>query len=538
MVVGDVIDGNARRCPDRVAWTFQGTPWTWSTANERVNRLADSLLSFGLAHEDRVAFLSHNSHRLAEVYFALAKAGLIAVPINAKSVSREIAFILQDVEARALLVSKEFVPRLGPIESDLKRLRCVIGLDEGHGLPVDYEDLLSSASPSPPSSAVHEDSIRAIKYTSGTTGFPKGSISTHKQFLFNITNYLLHLPFTPEDRCLLALPMPAGVGAQLLAAYAYRACQTFILEKFDPAQVLDAIERERITRIYLVPTMIAALVNEMISRPRDLSSVRLMGYGGSPAPMALIRKAMEVLGCPFYQSFGASETGGFICYFTPEDHQHKLGSGCEPADFRGKQVTPCGREAQGFHIRIVNSEGNPLRAGEVGEMVVRGDSLMSGYWRRPQETREVLRDGWLFTGDMAKIDAEGYIHIVDRKRDMIISGGLNVYSAEVESVIQEHPAVSEVAVVGVPDPYWGEAVRAFVVRKKGETCSAEELLRFCADNLASYKRPQSIVFLEALPKTSSGKVLKVQLRSENWGEKLSPDAPHDLSLNPPAGGSL
>src|SRR3990172_11109190 len=245
MVVGDVIEGNARRCPDKIAWIFQQNSWSWASANERVNRLANGLLGYGLGHQDRVAFLSHNSHRLAEIYFALAKAGLIAVPINTKSVSREIAFILQDVEASALLVSQEFVPRLGPIESQLKKLRCVIGLDDGHGLSVGYEELLSSASPTPPTSQVGENSIRAIKYTSGTTGFPKGTISTHKQFLFNITSYLLQLPFTAEDRCLLALPMPAGVGAYLLTVYAYRACPTVILEQFDPAMVLETIERER-----------------------------------------------------------------------------------------------------------------------------------------------------------------------------------------------------------------------------------------------------------------------------------------------------
>ena len=520
MVVGDVIEGHARRCPDKIAWIFQQSSWNWASANERVNRLANGLLGFGLRHQDRVAFLSHNSHRLAEIYFALAKAGLIAVPINAKSVSREIAFVLQDVEASALLVSQEFVPRLGPIESQLKKLRCVIGLDDGHGLSVGYEELLSSASPTPPTSQVGENSVRAIKYTSGTTGFPKGTISTHKQFLFNITSYLLQLPFTPEDRCLLALPMPAGVGAYLLTAYAYRACPTVILEQFDPALVLETIERERITRIYLVPTMIAALVNEMSSRPRDLSSLRLMGYGGSPAPVALIRRAMEVLGCSLYQSFGATETGGFICYFTPEDHRLNLWTGRESADLWEKQVTPCGREAQGFHIQIVNPKGDSLPAGEVGEMIVKGDSLMSGYWQRPEETQEVLRGGWLFTGDLAKIDEEGYVHIVDRKRDMIISGGLNIYSAEVESVIQEHPAVSELAVVGVPDPHWGEAVRVFLVLKKEGACSAEQIFQFCTDNLASYKRPKSVVFVEQLPKTSSGKVVKGQLRSGNWEGKV------------------
>lgn len=516
MVVGDLIEGNARRCPEKEAWTFADRSWTWSRANERANRLANGLLGLGLRHQDRVAFLSYNSHRLAETYFGLAKAGLIAVPINAKSVSREIAYILQDVGAAALLISREFVPRLTPIEPVLKDLRCVIGLDEGHGLAVDYEDLLSASPPAPPPSRVAEDDVRAIKYTSGTTGFPKGCISTHKQFLSNIANYLQHLPFTPEDRCLLALPMPAGVGAYMLVAYAYRACHTFILERFHPDQVLDAIEREHITRIYVVPTMIAALVSEMNSRERNLSSLRLLGYGGSPAPVALIRSAMEVLGCPLYQSFGASETGGFICFFTPGDHERKIRSASGPSELWEKQVTPCGRESQGFHIRIVDAEGNALPTGEVGEMTVRGDSIMSGYWKRPEETREVLREGWLFSGDLGKIDEEGYLHIIDRKRDMIISGGLNIYSAEIESVIQEHPTVSEVAVVGISDPYWGETVRAFIVPRPGKVCRAEELGKFCAENLASYKRPQSFVFLEELPKTSSGKVLKYELRSGDW----------------------
>lgn len=273
---------------------------------------------------------------------------------------------------------------------------------------------------------------------------------------------------------------------------------------------LDEIERSRITRLYAVPTMLSAMLDALTAKRRDLSSLRAIGYGGGPAAFALIKRAMEAFPCDFYQTFGASEGGGFVTYLKPADHTALVRAGGAVTDRAGIGIMPCGGEVQGFHVRIVNEHGTDLSSDEVGEMWIRSESTMSGYWNRPQQTAEVIRDGWLASGDLAVRDAIGILSIADG--NMIVSGGLNVYSSEVEGVLQEHSGVAEVAVVGVPDPHWGETVTAFVVPHRDARCTVEELQRICEVSLASFKRPKRFHFLERLPKTSTGKVRKLGLR--------------------------
>ena len=516
MQIGEILAGNARRCPQELAWTFDGGSWTWSQANQRVNRLANALCAKGLKAQDRVAFLADNSHRLAELYFALAKANLIAVPINSRSVAREIDYVLQAVDARAFFVSRNLEARLNGVSTDLSRFACVAGIDMGHGQPCDYEEMLAAAASEEPGADFPRSSIRAIKFTSGTTGAPKGVISTHHQYLLSTFNYLLQSPLAQEDRCLLALPMTSGVGVQMLTAYCYRACPTRILPRFDAGTVLDAIEREGVTRLYVVPTMLAALADAQTARRRDLSSMRLVEYAGGPAPISLVRRAAEALRVPLSQTYGSSESGGQLAILPVTDHQRLLAAS---GSRRASESLPFGRESPGYHIRILDDSGNEVPDGEIGEMVVKSDALMSGYWNQPELTAEVLREGWLYTGDLVRRDAQGFLTIVDRKRDTIRTGGFNVHSAEVEAVLSEHPAVREVAVIGEPDDYWGEAIVACVVPHGHVACEEAGLRRFCEQNLASYKRPKRFRFMSALPKTSTGKVRKVELRAtEMTGE--------------------
>lgn len=511
MLIGEILAGNARRYPKRLAWSFEGQSWTWAQVNERVNRLANALIAKGLKPQDRVAFLSENSHRLAELYFALGKAGLIAVPINARSVAREIDYVMKEVDARGLFISSVLASRLKGVTTDLSSLPCVVGVGPGHHQPLDYEALLASGEPHEPEVDVPGSAIRAIKYTSGTTGAPKGVISTHYQYLLSTLNYLLHSPFTEDDRCVLALPMTSGVGIQMLTAYAYRTCITSILPRFDPNAVLDAIERERITRLYVVPTMLAAITDAQSARPRDLSSLRMIEYAGGPAPLSLVNRAADVLKVPLAQTYGSSESGGQLAFLPPADHERLLRAS---GGRRLSESLPFGREMPGYHIRIVDEQGRDLPDGEVGEMLIKSEALMSGYWNQPELTAEVLRDGWLYTGDLVRRDPEGWLTIVDRKRDTIATGGFKVYSAEVEGVLSEHPAVQEVAVIGERDEYWGEVIVACVVLNKGAACDSVELDRFCEQNLAGYKRPKRYRFMGDLPKTSTGKVRKVELREQ------------------------
>jgi len=513
MVVDEIIAGNARRKPDDVGWSFEGQTWRWREINERVNRCAQALLGLGLVPGDRVALISENSHQVAELYFAIPRAGLIIVPINPLSVRREIDYVLRDVGARALLISTPFVNRLEPIAELLQVVDFVIGIEADAALPQTIEQLMATVSSEPPSVKTSEDAVRAIKYTSGTTGAPKGCLSTHKQFLINILNYFIQMPFSSSDRVLLCLPMTAGVGIAMLTAYTYLGLSTVILRRFKAGETLDAIAVHKITRMYAVPTLLAALADEQEARPRDLNKLKLIGYGGQAAPQPLILRVMNVLGCSLYQVFGASETGGFVSYFTPQDHERLRCGDFKAVDTYGRNIVPCGREVQGFHLRVVDDEHRDLPVGQVGELAVRSDSNFSGYWNRPEQSAEVLVDGWLYTGDLAVCDPEGYYYVVDRKRDMIKSGGLSVYSAEVEAALQDHPAVAEAAVIGVADPYWGEKVHAYIVVRDGATLSEEEIARFSTERLASYKRPKRFIFLDKLPRTSSGKLRKVELRA-------------------------
>ena len=511
MLIHELIEGNARRRPDGVAWEFAGRRRTWAEVEESTAFMAGNLARLGVRPGDRIGLFADNSDYLAELYFALARYGVIAVPINPRSVRREVEYILSDVGARGLIVSARLAPQLRQGPGEPLKVDILIGAGDGHGCPIDLGELYA---PAPRvASPTGGDPIRAIKYTSGTTGAPKGCISTHRQFLFNIQNYLIQMPFADDDRCLLALPMTAGVGIYLLTAYVYKGLPTVIHDRFDAAAFLDDVERARITRFYAVPTMLSSLVNNLAEKPRDLSSLRYIGYGGAPAAFALIKRAMEAFGCRFYQTFGASESGGFVTYLKPQDHLDLIAADAATTDQAGTSIMPCGREVQGFHVRIVDESGHDVPDGRVGEMWVRSDSTMSGYWNRPEQTAETIRDGWLNTGDLAVRDAKGIISVVDRKRDMIISGGFNIYSSEIEAIIQQHPGVAEVAVVGVPDPHWGETIAAFVVVHPGASCSADELTHICEVNLASYKRPKVFHFIETLPKTNTGKVRKVELRS-------------------------
>jgi acyl-CoA synthetase (AMP-forming)/AMP-acid ligase II len=509
MLVHEIVAGNARRRPESVAWRFQGRAWRWGEVAARTDRLCLALQAMGFSCGDRVGVFAENSHLLAELYFALPRIGLIVVPINPRCVAREVAFILQDVGARALLVSARLAERVAgaalPVE-------MVLGLEDGSGFAETVERLIARGGLGAIDEQRDPDAIRAIKYTSGTTGQPKGCISTQRQFIGNFLNYLIQLPFTREDHCLLPLPMTAGVGIQMLTAYAYAGAETLILDRFDAAAALDAIETHGITRFYAMPTMLAALADEQERQARDLRSLRLIGYGGQAAPVSLVRRAMEVLGCGFYQTFGASEAGGFVLYLMPLDHARLRDGGLEQSDSYGRSIVPCGAEVQGFHVRIVDDARGEVAEGEIGELAIRCDSLMSGYWKRPEQTAENLVESWLYTGDLARRDAEGLVTIVDRKRDMIVSGGYNVYSAEVEAVLHEHPAVQEAAVIGVADPYWGESVHAYVVRRPDAVVDEAALLDFMTERVASYKRPKRFVFIADMPRTSSGKMRKVELR--------------------------
>jgi acyl-CoA synthetase (AMP-forming)/AMP-acid ligase II len=511
MLLGDILAGNARRIPNRRAWRFNSSMWTWAEANGRTNRLASSLLRQGIRFQDRVALISNNSNQYLEIIFALAKIGAVAVPINSRASAREVDFILSDVDARTLIISSEHSPILTALQAD-KKLLTLIGMGQGHALETDIEQMIAGGEADEHRADFSDEAIRTIKYTSGTTGDPKGCIGTHRTMMFSVQNYLSNAPaIAAADLGMMFVPLASGFGLNTLVDFAYREAETLLVDKFNADKILSLIESEKVVRTCAVPTMITALAEEQIRRPRDLSSLKMIGYTGSSMAVTALTTAAKSLGCDFYQGYGSTESGSRVTYLSPEEHR-VLSDKMSTQDKWGQQIVSCGRELPGYEVRIVDEGGQIVPNGEVGELVVRGDSVFSGYWAQPEKTRDAIKDGWLYSGDLARKDDRGYFYIVDRKRDMIVSGGYNVYSIEVETAILEMAGVSEVAVIGRFDERWGEAIHAVIVPKEEKSISEIDVIQHCKGLLANYKCPKSVTFEAALPKTSTGKVQKSKLK--------------------------
>lgn len=523
MLLGEIVAGNARRMPHGIAWRFRDQTWTWDETNRRINRACAGLKRLGLEFQDRVVIVSNNSIRLLELVFALGKTGIVAVPMAPRAVWREIEFVLEDVSAKALFVDAMLARALEGAPADLAQRCKLVGMGEGHALPIDFDALLAGGSEEDPDFRFSEDAMRTIRFTSGTTGTPKGCIGTHRTMMASIFSDLSFCPpVQHDDRCIMPLSIATGLGLNTLAGFAMKGVDTVLVERFEPGAMLDLIARHRVTRVSGVPTMIALMVEEMKARPRDVSSLRMFGYSGAPIAVSTVREALDLLGCDFFQGYGSTETGGRITYLSPEDHRRfaeaQSGGGVE--DAWGRNVISAGRELPGFDIRLVDDSLASVPEGEVGEVMVRGDSTFAGYWGKAEQTAQVLRDGWLVTGDLARRDNDGYYYIVDRKRDMIVSGGYNVYSVEVETVLLTHEDVVDAAVFGVPHPTWGESVWAVVTARAGSEPLFEALDAHCRRNLASFKCPRRIMLVAAMPRTSTGKIRKVELREQYRSDAL------------------
>lgn len=510
MVVGDLIRNIVRRSPKKAAIIFEGTTRTWSEVNERVNRFASALHALGLRKGDKVGILAQNSSQYAEVYFALVKTGIIAVPIGWQSAPPEITYILNHSEAKALISDSEYLPAIGGIRGELQTVKHVIRFGDGNGESLDYEALVAQGVDEEPDTPIYPEDIRIISYTSGTTGKPKGCVVTHGQTIAGLANCLIENPIPREQPTLLSIPFYTGFGNTRLLLGLYNRGALVILRRFRPEQVFEAIQRYKVAHMCVVPTMIVAMCNSPENHKYDLSSMRLIGYGGSVIAPNILKRAIELFNCDFYQGFGAMEVGGLVAFLSPEDHR------LDGSELKEKRLLSTGRESQYAEIRIVDDDRRELGANQAGEMIVKVDSAISGYWKMPEKTAETIRDGWVYTGDVAYKDEDGYIYVVDRKKEMIVSGGMNVYPAEIETALYMHPAVAQVAVIGVPDDRWGEAVKAIIELRKGEHATEEEILKFCQERLAAYKKPKSVEFVDSIPVGSSGKVVKRELRERYW----------------------
>ncbi len=512
MRLHDYLEFFARETPDHPCAAMDDRILTYQEVDRLANRFANSLLTQGLKKGDRFTYISLNSIDMVIMYYGAAKVGVVPVPLNYRLAPREVLYIVNDSGSKLLFSQAEFSDGVDAVRDELESVQALIHLDGSNNKEgwASYGDWLVSDDSKPAADVADTDQLYQM-YTSGTTGLPKGVMSNHYSVCENISAGMLFSGMEAScERNLIVAPMyhvAAAVTAMLVIA---RGGSLVILEAFDPTNVANKLENEKITIVTLVPAMIqACLVYVPDLSSRDFSSLRRITYGASPIAKEVLVNAMEKFGCEFSQGFGMTELSCLATGLSPEDHVRAVES--EP-----ELLTSAGRAVLGTDVRIADENDQEVPFGTVGELQVRGPQVMTGYWNKPDATAETLKGGWMHTGDAARMDENGYIYVQDRIKDMIVSGGENIYPAEVENALFQHPAVADAAVIGIPSEQWGESVLAFLVLQGEEKPTTEELIEFCRSHLAGYKLPRQVEFVDALPRNASGKVLKNQLREPYW----------------------
>ncbi len=513
MNTGDLLTNAARSYPDQTAFIFEGTSRSYAQSCARADAFARALLAGGLQAGDRVSVYLRNCPEFMEILYGTWKAGGVVVPLNATFVPDELAWHLADSGASVLVTDPEGLPAVAKARPDLPDLGRVIC----HGgtaaeSPADdlLETVLAAQSSAPLASAdVDPDALAWIAYTSGTTGRPKGAMLTHRGLIHQCLTTLADVERMEQSHVgMHAAPMSHGSGHNSLA-FTMKACTQVIHQRwgFNPALFLEQVETHRVAALFMVPTQIKMIVEHPDLPNRDVSSLQWICYGGAPMYREDQKRALKALGPVLVQCFGQTESPMSGTVLTREEHSIHDGDGRERS---------VGRVRVGIELKILDPENNELPAGEAGEICLRGPQLMAGYWNRPEATAETLAGGWLHTGDVGMLDDHGYLFILDRLKDLIISGGLNVYPHEIEDLLLTHPSVSEACVIGIPHEKWGEAVHAVVVPVEGATIDPDELIAFSGQYLAGYKKPKGVDVVAALPKTTYGKVAKREVRAPYW----------------------
>ena len=515
MLLADTLKKAYRLFPQKEAVVCGDRRWTYREFFGRLSRFSCYLRKVGIEKGDRIAVLHPNCHYFLEVYYAIALRGAAAVPLNYRLSAGELALIMNDAGVRVLIVDPRFRQIVEQMQNDLPTVEKIIWTgDKKDALPegsrnVRYEEIVAEVSAQVPEVEVTETDIAQIYYTSGTTGRPKGVMLTHKNVTVHALGTIAELHLTDRDVWLHAAPLFHLADAWATWAITWVGGTHVLVGEFDPPAVLSAIEREKVTLTNLIPTMLNMLVNYSGVKDHDYSRLRVLLSGGAPIAPEVVRRIVDTFQCDYIQTYGMTETSPYLTLSILKEHLLRK-SPEEQLRFKSKT----GREFIATELKVVTDEGREIKRDEkeVGEIIVRGDTVTPGYWQLPEETARAIKNGWLYTGDMAVMDEEGYVTIVDRRKDMIITGGENVYSTEVENALYLHPAVLECAVVGVPDEKWGEVVKGIVVLKPACEATEEELILFCKERIARYKAPKSIDFISELPKTGSGKIEKKKLR--------------------------
>ena len=500
-------------CPDREAIIFEGNRWSFSDLADRSNRLANALAGMGVGQGDKVGMLQVNCNECIEVYFATAKLGATYVPLNFRARAEELEFMINFSEASALFLGQRYVKMINSMREQIPGMKNLVSVEGPAEGMLDYESVIAGADPEEVFTDIDDNDTSILMFTAGTTGQPKGVMLTHD----NLATYVLNnvSPADPdiEEKNILTVPLYHIAGMQAVLAAVYGGRTLVVQRQFDPSDWMTLVETESVTRAMMVPTMLKQLMEHEEFPERNLSSLQVITYGAAPMPVEVITKAIEVFpGTRFINAFGQTESASTITMLTPEDHVIE-GTPGERA-IKLKRLGSIGRALGDTEVKIFDEDGSELPVDEVGEIVARGPRVMKGYWKAEEATNSTIRNGWLYTGDIGYMDEAGYIFLSGRAKDIIIRAGENISPEQVEATLHSHPAIDEAAVIGVPDPQWGETVRAIVALKDGAQASEADIIEHCRGQLASFKKPESVIFVDALPRNPLGKVLKRVLRDE------------------------
>ncbi|MGH0033984.1 MAG: fatty acid--CoA ligase [Myxococcota bacterium] len=504
--IAEILRWRARQQPGGPALWHDQREISYGELDERSSRVANALVRSGVKPGDRVCVLDKSHDSFFEVMFGIAKAGAVYTPVNWRLAPPEIAFVVDDAAAPVLFVGPEFAAAVRQVEGDLGRVRQVVHFGGPENGWASYEAYRDAEQGVDPQADGAEDDTAWQLYTSGTTGHPKGAEITHRNLTEVVAAGVVGFGgMQSGDSALICMPLyHIGGSGYALAAF-YGGARLVVTREAEPGEILRLIGEQRISHGFFVPALLNFLLQHPGCAEADFTSLRAILYGASPIPEAVLKASIERFGCQFIQAYGLTETTGAVVLLPPDDHV--------PGHPRLKA---CGLPIFGTRLEIRDAEGRPCPPGVVGEIAISGPMVMKGYWNRPEATASAIRDGWFHSGDAGYLDEDGYLYIHDRVKDMIVSGGENVYPAEVESVLSGHPQVADVAVIGVPDERWGETVMAVVVAAEGSDLTEDAVIDYCRDRLAGFKRPRSVDFVDALPRNPTGKILKRELREPYW----------------------
>ena len=507
--------------PDRTAMVCEDEARTFAELQERVNRLANALQAMGVGHGDKVAIMALNGIPYVESYYATARLGGVFVPLNYRAKREEIIYMCNNSECSVLFVGQRYLELVGSLRLELQTVKHLICIDARPQGMTNYEELLAQHEPEEIFAEIEDSDPTIVIYTSGTTALPKGVVLTHMGMSVYVTNTVAPADPAEEnpDVLLVSVPFYHVAGATTMLSAVWGGRKMVILQQFDPKSWLEAVQKHHVTHSFVVPTMLKRIMEHPDFATYDLGSLKLVAYGAAPMPWEVATHAVQVFKCGLMNAYGQTESTSSLTFLGPEDHQIPE-SPPEERERKLQRLRSVGRPMDDVVVMIMDPQGEILPPGQEGEIVAQGARVMAGYLNRSEDTNEAIRDGWLHTADVGWMDADGYLYITGRTKDLIIRGGENIAPGEIEAVLQQHEAVEDAAVIGVPDVEWGEEVKAVVVLKPGALAAPEELSAFVKERLASYKVPKHYEFVQELPRNYVGKVLKTELRKQ-YGEAKS-----------------